>query len=98
MSCVNMHGTFHTNDEQLNDHYNGLCTMLPAIKGRGNPLRPGEDWFNEQPDDVQRTMLRNKYDAWKAGDVTIGQMTTTHVDDIFGAMRTEASLKRIADG
>jgi len=95
MSCVNMHGTFHTHDEVLNDHYNGLCTMLPAIKGRENRLGTGEDWFNDQPESVQRTMLRNKYEAWAAGDIKISQMTTTHSDDIFGAMRTEASLKRI---
>jgi len=95
MSCVNMHGTFHTMDEKLNDHYNGLCTMLPAIKGRESRLGAGEDWFSDQPESVQRTMLGNKYDAWTAGDIKISQMTTTHSDDIFGAMRTEASLKGI---
>ena len=95
MSCVNMHGTFHTMDETLNDHYNGLCTMLPAIKGRESRLGTGEDWFASQPESVQRTMLGNKYDAWSAGDVQISQMTTTHSDDIFGVMRTEASLKNL---
>jgi hypothetical protein len=27
MSCIAMHGTFHTNDEVLNDHHNGLAEV-----------------------------------------------------------------------
>jgi len=93
MSCVAMHGTEHQLSEPLNDHHNGLCSMVPMVIGGRNPItESGEDWFNSQPESVQRQMLRSKYDVWREGRVGIAEMTTTHDDDVYGLMRTEASL------
>lgn len=96
MSCVAMHGTVHGLDETLNDHHNGLCTMLPLVVGAQNPVDTmGEAWFNGQPEAVQKLMLGNKYDFWKDGKIAIWQLTTTHTDSVFGDMRTEISLKAL---
>lgn len=95
MSCVNQHGSFHTHDEKLNDHYNGFCTMLPAIKGRENPLPSGQNWFDAQTEVTQKKMLGNKYELWRVGKIKINQLSVDRPDEIFGDMKTEPSLKQI---
>jgi len=94
MSCVKMHGTEHPLSEPLNDHYNGLCTMLPLTIGSANPVKEGgEEWFNKQSEATQRAMMGNKYQAWKEGKFDFEQLSTTRPDDVFGEMRTETPLK-----
>ena len=98
MSCVNMHGTIHELDEILNDHHNGLCTMLPYL-GDDNPIaQAGEAWFEKQSKAVQIQMMgKTKWDAWQAGKVRISDMTGTHVDPVYGEMRFERSLKDLLE-
>lgn len=98
MSCVNMHGSIHTLKETLNDHHNGLCAMLPYL-GDKNPVRElGADWFDRQSAETQRRMMGpGKYEAWKAGQFTIADMTDTHDDDVYGSMRIERSLKSLLE-
>lgn len=98
MSCVNMHGSVHKLDEVLNDHHNGLCTMLPLIGA--NPVKVGGlEWFLNQPQAVQLQMMGpGKLEAWKAGDISFGQLSTVHNDDVYGPMRVEASLKSMLAG
>lgn len=99
MSCVAMHGTFHTNDETLNDHHNGLCTMLPAVIGAGNPLgseTAGQDWFRGLSEQEQRDMMgAGKFDAWKEGKFELDALSTTRQDQVYGEMRTETALKEL---
>ena len=98
MSCVAQHGTVHPVSETLNDHHNGRCVMLP-VPPILNTLEVGEsgiEWFEQQPESVQRTMLGpGKFEAWKAGKIELEQLSTTHEDGVFGEMRIEASLKSL---
>jgi len=95
VSCIAMHGTFHTNDETLDDHHNGMCTMLPAVIGGKNPLdKSGEDWFKELPENKQREYMGDtKFEAWKDGKFEFGALSTQHEDDVYGTMRGETPLK-----
>jgi hypothetical protein len=95
MSCVNLHGTFHSAAEVQNDHHNGLCTSIPKVIGFDNLVdEMGADWFNQQPESVQRQMMgHSKYEAWKDGKISIGDMTKTYQDEVYGEMTREASLK-----
>lgn len=95
MACVAMHGTFHTLDETLNDHHNGMCTMLPAVIGAGNPLgTTGEEWFKALPEDQQQAYMgKGKFDAWQEGKFSFGDLVSTHKDDVYGDMRGETPLK-----
>jgi SPP1 gp7 family putative phage head morphogenesis protein len=99
-SCIAMHGTEHTVDETLNDHHNGRCAMVPLVKGYQNPVEEsGVDWFSRQPEAVQRQLLGpGKYDAWKAGKFDLSQLPTEHIDDIYGPMRVEQTLKELLAG
>ena len=97
MSCIVMHGTFHTNDETLNDHHNGLCTMLPAVIGAPNPLgsdMAGHDWFNGLSLDEQKLYMgAGKFEAWQAGKFDLSQLSSMRSDDVYGDMRIETALK-----
>jgi hypothetical protein len=94
MSCVNMHGSIHTLDETLNDHHNGLCAMIPYLGGKNPVKEAGEAWFSRQSAAIQRQMMGpGKYEAWMAGKFSFDQLTTTHIDDVYGEMRHERSLR-----
>lgn len=79
-SCVDQHGKLHPLDEPGPlDHHQGRCARVPRTKtwaelGYDVPeTRPavetGRDWFNRQPEGVQRSVLGPKrFEAWQAGD------------------------------
>jgi len=102
MSCVNMHGTIHTLDENLNDHHNGRCAMLSYPFGldalnMGDPN--GLDWFNKQSEAQQVEMMgKAKWEAWKGNQFDFSKLTKTYENDVFGTMRSEASLKDLLNG
>ena len=92
LSCIAMHGTIHSFDEELNDHYNGRCAALPLLGE--NPIAvSGEQWFDDQPEAGQRALMGpSMYAAWQDGAITFDQLTAEHADDVFGTMKQEASL------
>jgi hypothetical protein len=94
MSCVAQHGTFHSNTERLNDHYNGKCTDIPAVAGFDNPItQDGEAWFSQQDEAQQRSMMGAQYyQAWKGGAFGIGDLSKESPDDVYGQMRSVAPL------
>ena len=94
MSCVAQHGTFHTNDEVLDDHYNGHCAMIPKVV-KGDPgIGLGVDWFAGLPEEKQRELMGDgKFEAWQNGKFTLDQLSSQRHDDVYGSMRTETSLK-----
>jgi hypothetical protein len=95
MSCIAMHGTFHTLDETLNDHHNGRCAMIPAVKGFDSPLTEGgQEWFDKQSEATQRAMMGpGKLEAYQGGKFEFSALTATSNNDVYGEMRTEAALK-----
>jgi hypothetical protein len=97
MSCVAMHGTVHPLDETLNDHHNGRCAMIPITITNKNPIeQTGIDWFEKQSDSKQSQMMgEGRYTAWKDGKFELDKLTTTRENDVYGAMRTEATLKEL---
>jgi len=93
MSCVAQHGSIHPLDETLNDHHNGRCAMLPYL-GDNKPEKGGEDWFSNLSEAQQKQMMGiEKWKAWKDGKFKLGQLSADHQDDVYGAMKSEASLK-----
>lgn len=98
-ACVAMHGTFHTLNETLNDHFNGHCALVPRSITSTTEIETGEQWFNNQSEAAQRQLLGNtKFDAWKEGKFTFNQLATEHTDAVYGPMRSEASLKELIGG
>lgn len=96
-SCWAEHGTFHTNDETLDDHHNGRCAPLPAVIGMPSPIeQTGEEAFKNLPEDKQREILGpGKFEAWSDGKFEFGALSAQHTDEVYGTMRGEATLKEL---
>ena len=91
-----MHGTFHPLEETLDDHYNGLCSEVPALIGAPALLNEGdgEKWFKAQNQATQMGILGpNKFYAWDAGQFEFSQLTKQETNDVWGTMRFETALK-----
>lgn len=100
MSCVAQHGSFHNVDEKLNDHHNGRCVAVPVTILSGEPFikeGAGEKWFEQLPESTQKQMMGGgKWQAWKDGKFRFDQLSTTQDNDVYGPMKTEASLKELS--
>lgn len=94
MACIAQHGTFHTLDETLNDHYNGRCAMIPVVRGMPPVVEgTGEEWFKELPEAKQRQLMGSqKYDAWKGGAFELREISHVVEDRVYGSMTTETPL------
>ncbi len=94
MSCVAMHGTEHPLDEPLDDHHNGECVAIPLVVGADNPIeQTGEEYFGQLPEEQQaERMGRDYYKAWQEGKFEFKDLSATHVDDVYGDMRSVATL------
>jgi hypothetical protein len=97
LSCVAQHGTIHGNDEVLDDHHNGRCTMLPHIVGEPNPVeQSGQDWFDSLGAAQQQAMMgAERHAAYSAGKFEFGALSAAREDAVYGTMRSEASLKEL---
>jgi len=102
-SCWAMHGSFHPVTEVLDDHYNGRCAAVPVTSGLpGSPpsnwgIPRGSDAFGRLSPSRQSAVAHAGgwgafYRAWRSGAVTFEQLSRIHADDVFGAMRVQASL------
>lgn len=99
MSCIVQHGSQHRVDEVLNDHHNGRCTALPEVPlakrlGLSMPtVQPGPEWFDGLPAaEQERRMGGAMFDAWRAGEFTLGDLSVAYDDPVYGDMLREASL------
>jgi hypothetical protein len=90
-----MHGSFHELSETLDDHYNGLCTELPALIGAPNPItQSGEDWFKAQNANIQSAILGpGKLQAWDDGLFKFSKLTEQRENPVFGSMKFERTLQ-----
>jgi hypothetical protein len=94
MSCVAQHGTIHPLDEQLDDHYNGRCAALPYIEGLSPTEQTGKEWFDTLTPEMQaKQMGKSKYEAYVAGKFEFSALSREFNNDVYGKMRSEASLK-----
>ncbi len=86
-ACLAMHGTEHPNTETLNDHHNGRCTMLPLVIGAKNDIPSGESIFSQLTEAEQKQRLgADKWQAWKDGAFSFGELATAHTDAVYGEM------------
>lgn len=94
-SCIVQHGTIYPVDVAMNDHHNGRCVMLPYIEEFGNPIeQTGIQWFEQLPEAQQKAILGpGKFEAWKAGQFTLPQLSREVENDVYGMMRSVTPLK-----
>ncbi len=97
-ACWSLHGSVHTNDEMLDDHYNGHCYATPLLVWDGDPEDTGQARFNALSDKEKLAILGpGKYDAYKSGRFTFDQLAMQHDDDVYGQMHVEATLQELVN-
>ena len=98
-SCIAMHGTWHPLEEPLNDHHNGRCAPIPAVKGFDAPFdMSGEEWFDQQPVTVQKEILGpSKLEALRQKKFSFDQLPGERTDGVYGPMRVEKTLQELID-
>jgi len=96
MACAVEHGTFHTNDESMDSHYNCRCTSIPVVKGYDDKIQTGEDWFKGLSEKQQRDMMGgDTYAAWKEGKFDLSDMAGRRHDDVYGEMLARVPLSEL---
>jgi|GEM_PF-2177501 len=99
-ACWSKHGSFHTLDEELNDHVCGRCARIPktkswqelfpnvdlsGIKETSVNIVSGADEFGWLPDETQRFILgKTKYEAYKAGILDIRDIAGIQKSEVWG--------------
>jgi hypothetical protein len=94
LSCVAMHGTRHTNDEILNDHWRGRCTPVPIVVGTtwADNVETGPAWFARQDAATQRDMMGpGLFEAWRHGRADFRDFSRRTHSDVYGTMLRQAS-------
>lgn len=101
--CLLQHGTKHKLEEELNDHPNGRCSMLPmtvsweqlGIQGvQERPeLQSGTEWLDKANEDIQRKAFGNgTYGAWSAGKVGLDGWLAPQDHGVWGMGTRARSL------
>lgn len=107
LSCVALHGTVIWDSEKdagtpiprVDDHHSGRCTAYMEVVGFNyGPVQTGPEWFaklSPERQAQQNSFLKSpgKYEAYRSGQVTLGDFIHPYQDDVFGRMVREGSLR-----
>ena len=104
MSCLALDGSFHTLDEEMDDHHQGRCSPSPVtytLRELGfdvdeeprEPEQTGREWFESLDEKAQEAQFKNGklYEAWKSGEAPWGTLSTRYEDVAWGKMRRQAT-------
>lgn len=107
MACVALDGKVYRLEEEMDDHVQGRCAMLPITKtyaelGIDAPepdftreLAP--DWFERQDEATQRQMMGpGMFEAWKAGQFTLTDIPKLREDATWGNSWVPKTLGELA--
>lgn len=102
MACVMLDGTVYTLEEEMEDHPNGRCTLVPITKtyeelGIDAPepdfsRETGEEWFLKQDEATQREMMGALYGAWQDGQFELADIPKRTESAVWGGSWTPATL------
>ncbi len=95
VACLAMDGTVHGMDERLDDHPNGRCSRTWITRGAvTTPFETGQEWFDKQPEDVQRKVLGNAgYQAYQDLRIDLRDMVGRRSSQAWGTTRYRLPLR-----
>lgn len=96
-ACLLAEGTFYELNEEMPEHPQGRCTLVPIVEGIKAPTwQLGPSWFVEQPVATQRDILgKGRYDAWQSGAFDLGELVTVRPNAIWGDSLQVAPLREL---
>lgn len=85
-ACLMDEGHFYELNEQMPEHPQGRCTMIPVVQGTpALRWQQGADWFNEQPPDTQQSILgKGRYEAWQRGQFGLDELVKVVANTTWG--------------
>lgn len=85
-ACLMDEGHFYELNEEMPEHPQGRCTLVPIVDGIKEPVwKQGPDWFVEQPDATQAAILgKERFVLWKQGQYGLDELVTVKVNAIWG--------------
>lgn len=85
-ACLMDEGTFYELGEEMPEHPQGRCTMVPVVDGvPAAKWKQGQEWFEEQPQATQMDILgKGRYYAWQNGDYELGELVTVKPNATWG--------------
>lgn len=96
-ACLMDEGTLYEVGEEMPEHPQGRCTMVPVVEGMRAPTwTAGADWFALQSPERQRAILgQGRYGAWQAGDFDLGAVVTVRPNATWGASLQVTPLREL---
>lgn len=106
LACIMLDGTVYELEDEMEDHPNGRCAILPITKSYAelgiNAPEPnfqreqGEDWFRRQPDAVQQDMMgTGKWNAWQDGHFELKDLPHQITSSVWGNSWVPAPLYKL---
>ena len=93
-TCPSCWAMLHAVGERLNDHPNGRCAAVPAVKGFRLNIPSGEERFAALDADTQQIILgADRYAAFADGKITLRDMVQTHQSAAWGSHRRAATAQ-----
>jgi len=99
-ACLADEGTLYSVREVIPDHPQGRCRGVPVVEGMPEVTwTGGEEWFLQQPVDVQRSILgAEKLAAWQDGRFEFRDLVQRTDDPVWGAGLNPRSLASLLRG
>lgn len=98
-ACLMADGMILRLEVEFAEHVRGRCTLVPVVIGADVPQwETGREWFEKQPEDVQRKILGpGRFDAWKDGQFELDDLITERKSSVWGASLVPTPLKDLVD-
>ena len=96
-ACLADEGTVYGLGEVIPDHPNGRCTGVPIVTGMPETRwTAGEGWFQEQPQEVQVSILgQAKWQAYQEQRFKFADLVTHTHDATWGGGLTPTPLSKL---
>ncbi len=96
-ACLMDEGHVYTLDEEMPEHPQGRCTLVPVVDGMPEPQwKQGQAWFEEQDPATQKDILgKGRYYAWQNGDFALSDLVTVKPNAVWGASLAVTTLKEL---
>lgn len=94
IACISLDGQFYPLDVPFEEHPQGRCTMIPAVRDITlSPLGSGRGWFEGLSQEEQiATMGRGRWEAWQAGELSWDNMVQRREHPVWGVSVTPAPV------
>jgi hypothetical protein len=97
LACLMLDGEHLDMASELEDHPRGKRVAVPEVKGANSPKwETGQQWFKTLGADQQRSMMgEKKYDMWKGGQISLGDLARLSHSDEWGNSPRVATLEEL---